>query len=140
MRRVAVRLAQRRAPRRADLLGEDATRTESAATRRIGGVGWIARQRGYLDAVARIGRQARLQERLGVGMLRLAIDRVGRSDLDHLAEIHHQHSIRHAAYNVEIVRDEDIGQIQGLLELAQQVQHLRLDRFVERGDRLVQND
>ena len=40
----------------------------------------------------------------------------------------------------QIVRDEQIGQLQPLLQIHQQVDHLRLHRDVERRDRLVGDD
>ena len=40
----------------------------------------------------------------------------------------------------EIVRDEDVGEAEAPLQVAQQVEHLRLDRDVERRDRLVADD
>jgi hypothetical protein len=39
----------------------------------------------------------------------------------------------------EVVGDDQVGQPQALLELAEQVEHLRLDRHVERGHRLVRD-
>ena len=43
------------------------------------------------------------------------------------------------AHHVQVVADEQIGQVELLLEHAQQVQHLRLHRLVERGYRLVED-
>ena len=40
----------------------------------------------------------------------------------------------------EIVRDEEVGELELLLELFEQVDHLRLDRDVEGGDGLVGDD
>jgi hypothetical protein len=39
-----------------------------------------------------------------------------------------------------IVRDEQVGQLELVLQVHQQVDDLRLDRDVERGDRLVADD
>ena len=44
-------------------------------------------------------------------MLRRRIDRLDRADLDHLAEIHHQHAVADVLDDVEVVRDEDVGQV-----------------------------
>ena len=41
------------------------------------------------------------------------------------------------AHHRQIVADEEIGQAQALLQAFKQVDHLRLDRDVERGNRLV---
>ncbi len=44
------------------------------------------------------------------------------------------------AHDREIVRDEQIGEAEALLQIDQQVDDLRLDVHVERGDRLVGDD
>lgn len=40
----------------------------------------------------------------------------------------------------EIVGDEEVGETEPFLELLEQVQHLRLDRDVQRRDRLVEDE
>ena len=40
----------------------------------------------------------------------------------------------------EVVRDEQVREVELLLQLLEQVDDLRLDRDVERGDRLVRDD
>ena len=49
------------------------------------------------------------------------------------------HAVGHEAHDLEIVADEDVGEAELVLEVEQQVQHLRLDRLVERRDRLVED-
>ena len=44
------------------------------------------------------------------------------------------------AHEPQIVRDEQVGQAEPLLQIEQQVHHLRLHRHVERRDRLVADD
>ena len=44
------------------------------------------------------------------------------------------------ADHAQVVRDEHVGQMHLVLELVEQVDDLRLDRDVERGDRLVEHD
>ena len=44
------------------------------------------------------------------------------------------------AHDAEIVRDEDVGEVELVLEVLEQVDDLGLDRDVERGDRLVGDD
>src|SRR6266404_7533636 len=73
-------------------------------------------------------------------MPRIAIElRDGRL-LDDLAEVHHRDTMAHVRDDAEIVRDEQIGEAHLVLQPAEQIQHLRLDRDVERGDRLVGDD
>ena len=59
--------------------------------------------------------------------------------LDHLAVLHHQHLVGHEAHHREVVADEDVGQAELVLQVLQQVEHLRLHRDVERAHRLVEH-
>ena len=43
-------------------------------------------------------------------------------------------------HDVQVVRDEDVGQPELVLEVLEQVEDLRLDGHVERGHRLVADD
>jgi hypothetical protein len=52
-------------------------------------------------------------------------------DRDTLADVAHE---------PQVVRDEEIGELQPCLQLHEQVHHLRLHRHVERRDRLVRDD
>ena len=60
--------------------------------------------------------------------------------LDDAAEIHHRDAVADVLDHREVVRDEQIRQLQFVLQIHQQVDDLRLDRDVERGDRLVADD
>ena len=42
--------------------------------------------------------------------------------------------------DAEVVRDEDVREVELVLQVVEQVDHLRLDRDVERRDRLVGDD
>ena len=68
----------------------------------------------------------------------IGVERLGRADLGHQAEVHHHDAARHEAHDLQVVADEDVGEAELVLEIEQQVQHLRLDRLVERRDRLVE--
>ncbi len=61
-------------------------------------------------------------------------------DLDQLAEIHHRHAVADVLYHGEVVSDEQVGEAEAALQVLQQVDDLRLDRDVERRDRLVAYD
>jgi hypothetical protein len=61
-------------------------------------------------------------------------------DLDQLAEIHDRDAVADVLHHREVVGDEEIGEAEALLQVLQQVDDLRLDRHVERGDRLVADD
>ncbi len=73
-------------------------------------------------------------------MQRLGVDRLLVGDLDELAEIHHRDAVADVLHHGEIVRDEQIGQPEALLQVLQEVDDLRLDRDIERRDRLVAHD
>lgn len=73
-------------------------------------------------------------------MPRTVENRVAATDLGYLAEIHDHDTVAHEADDVEVVRDEEVGQAKIPLEIEQQVQHLRLHRLVECGHGLVEND
>ena len=73
-------------------------------------------------------------------MARRGEQRVGVRGLDDGAEIHHRDAVGDVLYDGEIVRDEDVGEPEPVLQVAQQIEDLRADRDVERGDRLVADD
>ena len=68
------------------------------------------------------------------------VDLVLRPDLDDLAEVHHGDAVGDVADDREVVRDEDVRQPEVALQRLEQVHDLRLDRDVERGHRLVEDD
>ena len=61
-------------------------------------------------------------------------------DLDDAAEIHHADPARHVADHGEVVADEEIGQAELVLQVAHQIEDLRLHGDVERRGRLVADD
>src|SRR5215203_2295706 len=80
------------------------------------------------------------EQRGGVGVARLAVERRPVGDLHDLAEIHHGHPVRDVLDHGEVVGYEDVGEVERLLEVLQQVDDLRLDRDVKRRDGLVADD
>ena len=60
-----------------------------------------------------------------------------RRRLHDAAEVHDHDAVGEVAHHAEVVADEEIGEAELLAQADEQVQHLRLDRDVERGDRLV---
>ena len=124
----------------ADRLGENTAGTEAAAGGRVDRVGRIAGQRRFLAAAVGVHGWAAVQQRRRVGMGGMFIDAVDRAELGDAAEIHDQHAVGHVLHDVEVVADEQVGQAELGFQVAEQVQHLRLDGFVEGGDRLVEDD
>ena len=60
--------------------------------------------------------------------------------LDDAAEIHHRDALAEMPHDRQIVRDEQVGQAEALAQILEQIDDLRLDRDVERRDRLVADD
>jgi hypothetical protein len=82
------------------------------------------------DAMARlvwIGDGDCREQRLRVGMLRRAEQRGSWSDLDDFSQIHHRDSTAEVLDQPEVVRDEQIRQIELLLQIDEQIDHLRLN-------------
>jgi hypothetical protein len=55
-------------------------------------------------------------------------------------EVHDRNPVGDVPHDREVVRDEQIGELELLLQLLEQIDDLRLDGDVERGDRLVRDD
>ena len=70
-------------------------------------------------------------------MLRLLEQFVAPALLDDLAGVHDRDSSAHLGDHAEIVGDQQHRHADLLLQLAHQLENLRLDRHVERGRRLV---
>src|ERR1700726_178101 len=108
--------------------------------------GWIDRARHVALEDHRVAGGAWLrhrygrEQRLGVGMPRRGEDLLPGRQLDDLAEIHHGDTVRHVLDDREIMADEEQRETELLLQILQQVDNLRLDRDVERRDRLLAND
>ena len=66
-------------------------------------------------------------------VLRLAV-------LDQMAEIHDADRVGDVLDDGEVVADEEVGELKLVLQVVQEVDDLRLDRHVQRGDRLVADD
>jgi hypothetical protein len=61
-------------------------------------------------------------------------------EFHHLAEVHHRHTVRDMLDHAQVVRDEQIGETEFLLQVFQNIQHLRLDGHIQRRDRLIANN
>ena len=117
-----------------------AAQMQMAAGRRIDRARHVALQDGAVAPRARARHRDRGQQRLRIGVARVGEQFVGRRGLDDAAEIHHGDAVGDVLHHREIVRDEDVGEAEPPLQVAQQVEHLRADRHVERRDRLVAHD
>ncbi len=72
-------------------------------------------------------------------MARAGEQRSGRRDLDQLAGIHDADPVADPGDHAEVMRDIDDGDAERGADLEQQVEHRRLDRDVEAGGRLVED-
>jgi hypothetical protein len=112
---------------------------ERAAGGRIDRVRHLAFDRLAL-AAGEVEIRHRVEQHARIGMARRAEQFLGRRDLDQAAEIHDADPRRHVAHDREVVADEQVGKPELLLEVAHQVEDLRLHRYVERRGRLVADD
>ncbi len=85
----------------------------------------------------RIGHRHRREQGLGVGVERRVEQRLDRPALHHLAEIHDDDLVGEVAHECQVVTDEDHRLAVLSLDPQQQVDHRRLHRHVQRGNRLI---
>lgn len=74
----------------------------------------------------------RRDQRSGVRMQRFGIYIVFFRDFHDFTEIHDGDTIRNVFHNSEIMRDEEIGEMQLMLDITQKIYDLRLNRYVKR--------
>src|SRR3569623_2732079 len=70
---------------------------------------------------------------LRIGMTRMRENRSTRRLFDDMAGVHHRDLLGHACHHAELMRDEQPRHAGDFLQLAQQLEYLRLGRHVERG-------
>jgi len=73
-------------------------------------------------------------------MLRMREQRALVGQLDDLAQVHHGDAVADVLDHGEVVRDEQVRELHLVLQVHQEVDHLRLHRHVERRHRLVAHD
>ena len=76
----------------------------------------------------------------GVRVQRLRVEVVGGGLLDHPAEVHDADPVADVPHDGQVVGDDEVGEVELVLQLLEQVDHLRLHRDVEGRDRLVGDD
>ena len=138
-------LHQRRHLGEAALGGQRVARGERIARRRVVHVGW--RSRDLVEALALPVRldggqdlllvRERAQQAPGIGAARVVEDGAGRAAFHDAAAIHDLHIVGEAGDHAHVMGDPDHRHAQLALEVAHQVQHLRLHRHVQRGGGLV---
>src|SRR5438067_11242125 len=73
-------------------------------------------------------------------MERLFVQSPLRSYLDELTQVHHANAFAHVIDRPEVMRDQEHGELEVVLQCSQQVENLRLDRYVQRRNRLIGDD
>ena len=113
---------------------------EVAARRRIDGAGHVALEDDPLAGLFGHGLGHGAQERLRVRVQRAGENLLRRAHFDDAAQVHHGHAPADMTDDAEVVGDEEVREIETLLQVLQQVDNLRLNRDIERGNRLVADD
>ena len=113
---------------------------EAAAGWRPSRAGHVARQHDPPPPPVHVDRRHRRKQGDRVGVQRDPAQIGGSGVLHDPAEVHHRHLVGDVLHSRQVVRYEEVRQAEPLAEVDEQVEHLRLDRHVERGDRLVQHD
>src|SRR5258708_2442204 len=121
----------------ADLLRKGASRAKPASRRRIDRARPLPVQHDALAMLTRERLGDRREQRNRVRMKRRAIQLGSVRDLDDLAEVHDCYPVADVPDDREVMRDEDVREVEIPLQLHQQIQHLRLDRHIQSGDRLI---
>jgi len=104
---------------------------ERATLRRIKRVGYFAFDRPALCfGLPELGHGVKQHAR--IGMKGTAEDLPRRGDLNDAAQIHDADPACHVAHHRQVVTDQKITQAQAILQVAHQIQHLRLNRDVKR--------
>src|SRR6266852_3211385 len=88
----------------------------------------------------RIRHGNRRQQRLRVRVLRVLVNVDAVGDLHHLPQVHDRYPVRQVPHHREVVGDEQVRQLELFLEILKQVDDLRLNRDVQRRNRLVTHD
>ena len=101
----------------APLLGMRTASVKTASCGRLHGARDIAVQDDALAFGSRVGSRNRRQQRLGLGMKRAAIEGFLVGDLDQLAEVHHRDAVADVLDHCQVMRDEEIGKSQPLLQI-----------------------
>src|SRR5712691_7617211 len=126
----------------ADLLRFPAARVEAAPRRWVHRRGHVARQD---DPLAfrldrRVGDRYRGEQRLAVRVEGTFVEVDPVRELDDLPEVHHCDAVADVTHHGQVVRDEQIGQLEAVLQLFEKIDDLGLNRDVKRRDRLVAHD
>src|SRR5439155_14785267 len=117
-------------------LADPAAGVEVAAGRRADGARHVAFQEDPLALDLRVRDGHGREERLRVGMTGVRVEILGPGDLHDLPQVHDGDPGRDVLDDGQVVRDEEVRQVELLLEVFQEGDDLGLDGDVEGGHRL----
>ena len=109
---------------------------EFAALRRVDRTGNIAFQNMKLAVALANGRNSG-NECLRIRMHRMVKDFLRRRKLNHIAQIHDADSVGNILYNRKVMCDKQIGQLGVFLQILKQVDNLRLNGYIQCGNRFI---
>src|SRR6266550_2465271 len=109
------------------LLGVGAARVEGASRGWVRRRRHVAREHDPLPLRVRVRDRYGRQEGRGVRVARAAVQHRRRRPLHELPEVHHGDLVGDLSHHGEVVSDEEVREVPALLQVRQQVQHLRLD-------------
>ena len=115
-------------------------RVEMATARQIDRARDLALENKFRAPDFRVRHRNRRQEGAGVRVNRVFEELLRRAQLYDFAEIHDRYPVAEVPDCRQVMRDEKIGDPQTLLQIDEKIDDLRPRGWIERGDRLVQND
>src|SRR4249919_280351 len=137
-------VGERRSFSPADVCRVSAAWMEAARGRGVNGARYLALEHDPRASrtwgIVRLDHGNRREEGLGVGVDRALVELVDRCHFDNHAKVHHRDPVRDMSDDSQVVRDEDVGEPVLVLEVVEQIDDLRLNRYVERRDGLVRDD
>ena len=114
---------------------------EAAAGGRIHGARNLADQHVLVFlAYGRIRLRHGLQKEAGVRVFRILIHVLGIANFAYLSKEHDAYPVGQVTHHAEVVRNEQVGQLEFGLQVSKQVEHLCLNRYVKRGNRFIAYD
>lgn len=123
----------------ATLCGVGTAGMETAAAWGIHGARNIALQQDTLPRLILlwIGQRYCGKQRLGIGVDRMVAKLIAFSQLHQAAQIHDANAVGDMAHHRDVMRDKQISQALFSLQILQHIDHLGLDRHIQRGDGFV---
>src|SRR5207248_135824 len=136
----ALDIAQTRDLLPAHVDGTEAAGGKPAPRRDVDGGGDLAREH-YSFCPLPLARDHRHrgQERLCVGVARVGEELMLWRHLDQVPEVQDCYAIGDMPHHAEVVRDQDVSEMQGVSQIREQIQDLGLDRHVEGAHGFVEN-